>query len=107
MTSPLSALRNIEECYKPEPVGRRIYDARASLLKISQGDLAEAAGLSQAYVSLVESGQKFPSPEAIRAIWLAIGRLWSEQEAARRDVLVRLEGSGFVVSEKYAGAATE
>jgi len=42
------------------------------LLGISQAELARRAGLSPGYVGEVETGRKFPSPERLEAIALAL-----------------------------------
>jgi transcriptional regulator with XRE-family HTH domain len=55
-----------------DTVGERIRQAREQAV-LSQGELAEAAGINRASVSLIETGRAKPRPSTLRRIAQALG----------------------------------
>lgn len=64
-----------------EHIGTTIRRARDSL-QMSQGDLAELAGVNHGYLSLVEAGKRTPSPRWEAAINQALASALAERGAA-------------------------
>jgi transcriptional regulator with XRE-family HTH domain len=64
-----------------EHAGTTIYAARTAL-GITQSELAELAGVAAGYLSLVESGQRTPSPRWLSDVTGAIASALAERGAA-------------------------
>lgn len=56
-----------------EHAGTTIFATRTGL-GMSQAELAEAAGVNHGYLSLVESGQRTPSPRWLRDVTEALAQ---------------------------------
>lgn len=67
--------------------------------RMTQGELAAAAGMTQGLVSRLESGQKVPSEELLRRLAAAVGVRWSLVVQLRRAV------GAFVAAAKEAPPA--
>ena len=70
------------------------------LLRISQSELADAIGTSQAYVSQLESGDYLATPQRTEEIWRAFARFAGSQAARLAETLIRLESGQLVVTQK-------
>lgn len=64
-----------------EHAGTTILAAREAL-GITQADLASLAGVNAGYLSLVESGQRTPSPRWLRDVHAALAAAIAERGAA-------------------------
>lgn len=98
-------LEAIETAYERHPelarTGSTIKLFR-ELLRISQSELSSAVGVSQAYLSLLESGDRLASEQRTQQIWTAFSRLASGHAEALAETLVRLEAGQLVVTQKMA-----
>jgi transcriptional regulator with XRE-family HTH domain len=90
--------------------GENIRTVRELLLRISQADLARAAGVSQPYIAMLEGGHRLATEKRARLIWEAFGRIANEQEAQqakveeclRRQITIRLEPNELIITEKMS-----
>ena len=74
----MQSLRDLRIFFPMTHAGTTVYAARTAL-GMSQAELAERADVNAGYLSLVESGQRIPSPRWMRDVTEALAKALAER----------------------------